>query len=115
MHQPAAAWKDKVQAVPSWTPSQLASFASGDSGVKLVGTKRFIKVHLDTAQYHSDIMNDVQCYSGVLRPCMGPVSGRRTGYCHASPSPFAQGGGRHFPQKAMAPKAPKKKFSPVTM
>nr|WJH19508.1 RNA helicase aquarius [Euglena gracilis] len=36
----------------------------GDSGVRLVGTKRFIKVHLDTAQYHADVMQNVDCYSG---------------------------------------------------
>eukprot|EP00906_Rhabdomonas_costata_P018529 RCo027049 len=34
----------------------------GDSGVRLVGTKRFIRVHLDTAQYHHDVLNHSECY-----------------------------------------------------
>jgi len=36
----------------------------GDSGVKLMGTKRFIKVHLDPAQYHADVMQNNPCYAG---------------------------------------------------
>lgn len=45
--------------------TNAGSVGPGDSGVRLVGTKRFIKVHLDTAQYHADVMQNVDCYSGL--------------------------------------------------
>lgn len=33
-----------------------------------MGTKRFIKVHLDPAQYHADVMQNNPCYAGAPRP-----------------------------------------------
>lgn len=72
------------------TVGQLGTIclSSGDSGVRLVGTKRFIKVHLDTAQYHSDIMENLDCYSSTPREKETCPMDYMDGICHAWGAPF---------------------------